>query len=232
MDIKPDISCLRSSVKTLGFLFFCCLLVTESQGATGEVFVTSPVVDDINMIVVPVDQVSLAVSGTYILTENATPNFKGPTEYCDGGIGTLKPRYWEGGETAGAPVGYYAELYSSVDWGPRRNIGSVRYGHGYNPGTEYDRLNTLLNFSFSISLKNLQKDAPHEILIELIDIFSLYCQPAYWWYLGSAQKRYGEVITSFSLPFFLGEPTPAEENQAPDPDPGGCNSNRNLVALD
>lgn len=219
-----------SSMKTLCFLFFCCLIASKSQGATGEVMVTSPVVDDINIIAVPTDQVSLAVSGTYILTEDATPNFTGPTEYCSGGIGTFQPRYWDGRD--GGPVGYYADLFFRVDGGPRRNIGSVRYGHAYSPGTEYDRLNTLLNFSFSISLKNLQKDAPHEILIELIDIFSLYCKPAYWWYLGSAQKRYGEVITSYSVPFFIGEPAPAQDNQSPDPDPGGCHSNKNLVAFD
>jgi hypothetical protein len=53
MDKKPNISSLRSTVRTLGLLFFCCLIATQSQGATGEVMVTSPVVDDTNMIAVP-----------------------------------------------------------------------------------------------------------------------------------------------------------------------------------
>jgi len=220
----------RSYIKILCYLLFCCLIAAESQGATGEVMLTSPVVDDI--VAVPVDQDALVVSGTYILTEDSTPNFTGATESCASGIGTFQPDYWEGGEPSGAPVGYYAELFYRVDGGSRHKIGSVRYGHAYRPGTEYSQLNTILDYSFSVSLANLQENDAHEILIELVDVYSLYCKPLYWWYLEHEQKRYGDVITSFSIPFFIGELVPAQDNQAPDPDPGGCHSNENQVAID
>lgn len=221
----------RPAIPALCYLLFCGLIATtQSQAATGEVLVTAPVVDDI--ITAPADQGSMAVSGTYILTEDATPNFTGAAASCESGIGTFQPDYWEGGEPSGAPVGYYAELFFRVDGGPRHKTGAVRYGHAYRPGTGYSQLNTLLPYSFSVSLTNLQENEAHEILIELIDVYSLRCKPLYWWYLTYEQKLYGEVITSFSIPFFIGEQSSGQDNQTPDPDPGGCHSNDNQVAID
>lgn len=146
-----------SSMKTLCF-FFCCLIASKSQGATGEVMVTSPVVDDINIIAVPKDQVSLAVSGTYILTEDATPNFTGPTEYCSGGIGTFQPRYWDGRD--GGPVGYYAELFFRLDGGtPQYRVSSLWawlcHWHRVRPAQHLVEL-----FLFSFSEKPAERCAP------------------------------------------------------------------------
>lgn len=212
------------------FLFISCSIVTETQGATGEVTVTSPAVGDI--VAVPAPQEQLEISGTYILTEDSTPDFSGAVGSCASGTGTFRPHYWEGSEPSGGPIGYYADLFYRVDQGSRHKIGSVRYGHAYRPGTEYNLLNTLLNFSFSVSLANLDETEPHEILIELVDIYSLYCRPVYWWSEGYEQKIYGDVITTSSIPFFIGDQTPVQNDHLPDSDPGGCHSKKNLVAID